>query len=245
MLFHTMSQLRADISRLFSYSDPELRMKGWIMPRDQIVTIEEVSHTQVETWLEAGEVLLVDVRETAEYEAEHISGAMLLPLSGLDPELFPTLSGKRVVLHCAIGKRSEAAARMLMAAGHDHVAHMAGGLKAWKEAGLETELPLDEPAASTPDRPALHPGEVLAQDYLAPRKLETRKLAEEIGVREERIARVVEGKVSVTPEMSLRLARFFSTEPDFWMQLQLTHDLQKARTSLGEALCKEVSPKAA
>ncbi len=189
-------------------------------------TVGEVSPLQVAGWLERGEVLLVDVREAREYEAEHIAGAMLLPLSGLDPDYFPVLPGRRVVLHCAIGKRSEAAARALAAAGRE-VAHMAGGLAAWKEAGLETELPLEEPR-----RPPLHPGQVLAREYLAPRGMDVASLAQQSGVSAARLAALLAGEGAVDSEISLRLARVFSTEPGFWMLLQVEWDLARAEAAL-------------
>ena len=90
---------------------------------------------EVKQWLDRNEIVLVDVRETSEYEKEHIAGALLLPLSSFDPEFFPSLPGKKVVLHCAVGKRSEAAGKMLLNEGHDDVIHMTGGLRDWVEAG--------------------------------------------------------------------------------------------------------------
>ena len=89
---------------------------------------------QIKEWLDRNDILLVDVRETSEYEVEHISGALLLPLSSFDPETFPHVPGKRIVLHCAVGKRSEAAGKMLLKEGHSDLAHMTGGLEAWKAA---------------------------------------------------------------------------------------------------------------
>lgn len=99
----------------------------------------EVHVAQVSEWLERKEILLVDVRETSEFEVEHINGALLLPLSRLDADAFPALPGTRIVMHCAVGKRSEAARKMLAKAGHLNVLNMTGGLNAWKAAGLETE----------------------------------------------------------------------------------------------------------
>ena len=147
------------------------------MAKDILTQIEEVTATQVQAWLENGEVLLVDVRETSEYEAEFIAGAMLLPLSSLDPDFFPVLPGQRVVLHCAIGKRSAAAAKMLIQAGHEGISHMSGGLTAWKDLGLETELPIEEPIASAPVAAAVHPGRVLVEEFLTPQKLTPDALA--------------------------------------------------------------------
>lgn len=99
----------------------------------------EADVAQVKEWLDRKDVLLVDVRETHEFEEEHISGAMLMPLSHFEPETFPSLPGVRVVVHCGIGKRSEAARKMLAKQGHFQVINMTGGLAAWKDAGFETE----------------------------------------------------------------------------------------------------------
>ena len=188
--------------------------------------LQEVDPHQVQDWLEAGAVLLVDVREPREYEAEHIAGALLLPMSSLDPDYFPVLPGRRVVLHCAIGKRSAAAARMLAALGHD-VAHMTGGLDAWKDAGLETELPLEEPA-----RKPLHPGTVLAGEYMAPKGLGVAELARETGLAAADLTALLAGKRVVDSNMSLRLARVFATEPGFWMLLQVEWDMALATRAL-------------
>ena len=101
--------------------------------------VQEADVIQVKEWLDRRDVLLVDVRETHEFEEEHISGAMLMPLSHFEPEAFPSLPGVRVVVHCGIGKRSEAARKMLAKHGHGHVINMSGGLAAWKSAGFDVE----------------------------------------------------------------------------------------------------------
>ena len=101
--------------------------------------IQAADVVQVKEWLDRKDILLVDVRETHEFEEEHISGAMLMPLSHFEPETFPSLPGVRVVVHCGIGKRSEAARKMLAKQGHLQVINMTGGLVAWKEAGFEVE----------------------------------------------------------------------------------------------------------
>ena len=67
-----------------------------------------------------------------------------MPLSSLEADLFPAVTDKPLVLHCAIGKRSAAAARMLLKAGHAKVLHMEGGLTAWKSAGLPIEEAVEE-----------------------------------------------------------------------------------------------------
>jgi rhodanese-related sulfurtransferase len=99
--------------------------------------VSDASPEQVKAWLDQGEILLVDVREVNEYAVERIHGALLYPLSTFDPAALP-LAGRKLVLHCAGGKRSATAGHKLLEAGHPHVTHLAGGLQAWKAAGLPT-----------------------------------------------------------------------------------------------------------
>jgi rhodanese-related sulfurtransferase len=80
-------------------------------------------------------VVLVDVREPAEFQAEHIEGAVLRPLSTFDPALLPQ---GEVIFQCGSGKRSVAAIQRAAAVGLPHTAHLQGGLLAWKQAGLPT-----------------------------------------------------------------------------------------------------------
>ena len=87
----------------------------------------------LQAWLASGDTVLVDVREAAEYAREHISGAGLMPLYKLDPSILPR--DKRIVLCCASGNRSQTAARRLP---FEDVAHLEGGLEAWKAAGFPT-----------------------------------------------------------------------------------------------------------
>ncbi len=193
--------------------------------------IPEADPAQVHGWLEQGAVLLVDVREAREFAAECIAGALSLPLSVLEPESFPVLPGVRVVLHCAIGKRSAAAARMLRAAGRE-VAHMAGGLAAWKAAGFDTEVAPVAGIGELAARQAEHPGQVLARDFMAPRGLDVAALAVRAGVGAADLAALVDGARAVDSLLSLRLARVFATEPGFWMQLQVDFDLSRAARAL-------------
>ena len=90
---------------------------------------------QVHAWLANGEILLVDVREANEYAFERIHGALLFPLSTFDSKALPT-DGRKLVLQCGSGKRSLMAAHKMQADGHGHLTHLAGGLQAWKAAGL-------------------------------------------------------------------------------------------------------------
>jgi rhodanese-related sulfurtransferase len=80
-----------------------------------------------------GEVLLLDVREAAEWAAGHVEGAVHLPLGSLDPSTVPT--DRLVVVVCRSGNRSGRAALALAAAG-TNAANMVGGMNAWATAGL-------------------------------------------------------------------------------------------------------------
>ncbi len=102
-------------------------------------SVMEVDAEDLRAWSAAGEVMLVDVREDEEFADERIPGALHLPLSRLDPLTFGFFArGRRVVLHCLSGGRSAKAGACLRSAGHDDIAHLRGGLLAWKAAGGET-----------------------------------------------------------------------------------------------------------
>lgn len=101
--------------------------------------IRDLTPEDVASGLEAGEILLIDVREPQETALERIPGAVLLPLSVFDPAELPDPGDRAVVFSCASGIRSVKAAEIAQAAGLPHNAHLAGGLKAWKAAGLPTE----------------------------------------------------------------------------------------------------------
>ncbi len=109
------------------------------MSADTIGDGPEVDAVTVSGWIETQEAVLVDVRETHEYEYENVPGSMLLPLSFFDPDLFPAITDNRVVFICAVGKRSAAAQKQLLQSGFSNVFNLQGGLDAWKKAGLETQ----------------------------------------------------------------------------------------------------------
>ena len=217
------------------------------MTQDTDATVQSADVAQIKDWLDRNEILLVAVRETKEYEKEHIAGSLLLPLSNFDPEVFPTLPNKKIVLHCAVGKRSEAAGKMLLNEGHSDLVHMTGGIEAWKDAGYATEIQIAPPAAEAPKPVFLcpTPGEVLQEEYLKPLKITPQALARATGLLEGRVADVLAGKSPVGVEMSLRLARYFSTASDFWVRLQLEHDLERAKVSMGEQIRQDVQPRIA
>ncbi len=107
------------------------------MPHNTPDNVTEFEPEEVKALLDAGRVLLIDVREPAEYAAERIPGALLYPLSTFDVSQLPPDESRQVVFQCAVGGRSLTAARQRRAQGLP-AAHMAGGISEWKAAGLPT-----------------------------------------------------------------------------------------------------------
>ena len=209
--------------------------------------VESADAKTVKDWYDRNEIVLVDVRETSEFELEHIAGALLLPMSSFDPEIFPVIPGKNVVLHCAIGKRSEAAGKMLLGEGHPGAIHLTGGLDAWKAAGYPTEVQILPPAKKTQEPVFLcpPPGSILDKEYLTPLNITADDLSKNIGISLNTVQALLKGETPVGVELSLRLARYFSTAPDFWVQLQLDHDMEQARHKLGAEIRAKITPRTA
>ncbi len=97
-------------------------------------TFETWTVDEVETGLNAGEVVLIDVRTPQEYMFEHVEGALLMPMTFFNAATLPGQSDKRIVFHCGSGVRSEKVSRAAIEAGFDRIAHMEGGFGAWKAA---------------------------------------------------------------------------------------------------------------
>jgi addiction module HigA family antidote len=100
-------------------------------------------------------------------------------------------------------------------------------------------------ALATPNRLTTHPGEVLSKEFLKPLGMSTNALAIALRVPATRIGAIVKGERSVTADTALRLARFFDTSPELWMNLQAMHDLTKTRIENGKAIARDVRPRAA
>jgi len=224
-------------------------------PEAKVIGVDAAT---VHSWLAKDEIVLVDVRETSEYDQEHIPGSMLLPMSSFDSELFPKFSDKKVVLHCAVGKRSEAAGKMLANEGYEGAIHMTGGIREWKAAGYATEVQFIPPpvpgdgasgAAETAPEPAAlisqSPGAVLVEEFMEPLGISQQELADDIGVGVEDISAIIDNEKAVTVELSLRLARYFSTASDFWLHVQMEHDLEKIRRDIGAEIRRQVTPRTA
>ena len=99
--------------------------------------IEDISREALKQGLADGSVVLVDVREPHEYDAGHIPGATLNALQSFDPAHLPVAQdGKRIVIACRSGSRSQTALALTQAAGRtDITTHYAGGFLDWSNAG--------------------------------------------------------------------------------------------------------------
>jgi rhodanese-related sulfurtransferase len=101
--------------------------------------VENLTPEQVAEGVRAGRMLLVDVREPNETSVESYPDAMIVPLSVFDASDIPDPQGKQVVFACRSGKRSVTASLAAQDQGYPYKSHLAGGIIAWKAAGLPTK----------------------------------------------------------------------------------------------------------
>jgi len=107
------------------------------MPRADEVT--NLTPLEVAEGLRAGRMLLVDVREPNETSVERYPDAVVVPLSAFDPSAIPDPKGREVVFACRSGRRSVTASLAAQDGGYPYKSHLAGGIIAWKQAGLPTK----------------------------------------------------------------------------------------------------------
>jgi antitoxin HigA-1 len=89
--------------------------------------------------------------------------------------------------------------------------------------------------------PPPHPGEILLEEYLKPLGLSQNKLGRDLGIPAQRVNAIVRGQRAITVDTALRLARYFKTTPQFWLNLQNHYDLEMAQESLlADQINKEV-----
>jgi rhodanese-related sulfurtransferase len=100
--------------------------------------VHDLTPDEVSKGIAEGRYLLVDVREPNEVAVEAYPDAVVVPLSGFDPGDIPDPEGKQVVFACRSGKRSVTASLAAQAGGLAYDKHLAGGMLAWKAAGLPT-----------------------------------------------------------------------------------------------------------
>lgn len=90
---------------------------------------------------------------------------------------------------------------------------------------------------------SFHPGELLRTEYMAPLGLSANALALALAVPANRITGILNGTRSVTADTAMRLARYFGTSAQFWLNMQQAHDLSKARLENAARIEQEVKPR--
>jgi len=93
--------------------------------------------------------------------------------------------------------------------------------------------------------PFPHPGETILEDYLKPLGMSVNRLAIELRVPATRMGEIIHGRRAVTADTALRLARYFNTTPNFWMNLQVSYDLAKAAGAKAKEIKRTVHPREA
>jgi rhodanese-related sulfurtransferase len=106
---------------------------------DQPESVRDLTPDEVARGLTEDRMVLVDVREPNETALERYPGAVLLPLSAFDASAIPDPQGREVVFACRSGRRSVTASLAAQEQGYPYGSHLAGGILAWKAAGLPTE----------------------------------------------------------------------------------------------------------
>jgi|SRR5690349_19646082 addiction module HigA family antidote len=90
--------------------------------------------------------------------------------------------------------------------------------------------------------PPVHPGEILREEFLHPLEMSAYALARELHVPRTRIERLASETTSMTSDTALRLARYFGTTAEFWLNLQVAYDLAHEEAAIGDELA-EIEPR--
>jgi addiction module HigA family antidote len=93
--------------------------------------------------------------------------------------------------------------------------------------------------------PPVHPGDILREDLMGPLGLSINSLARDLRVPVTRVSEIVNGRRSVTADTALRLARYFGSSPQFWLNLQAAYDLEVATRRSVERIERDVHPREA
>jgi antitoxin HigA-1 len=90
--------------------------------------------------------------------------------------------------------------------------------------------------------PPVHPGEVLREEILKPLGISINRLGRDLRVPVNRISEIVNGRRGITADTALRLARYFGTTPELWMNLQAAYDLDVAQRGSADRIARDVNP---
>ena len=88
--------------------------------------------------------------------------------------------------------------------------------------------------------PAVHPGEILLEEFLEPMGISQNQLGRSLGVSPRRVNEIVHGKRSITADTALRLAAYFGNTASFWLGLQMDYDLDVAEDALSPKIRKQI-----
>jgi antitoxin HigA-1 len=91
----------------------------------------------------------------------------------------------------------------------------------------------------------IHPGEILREEYMAPLGISANGLARALGVTPARISEIVRQRRGITGDTALRLARYFGTDAQSWLNLQIAYDLRIVELASGNAIERQVKPREA
>lgn len=95
------------------------------------------------------------------------------------------------------------------------------------------------------DLPPIHPGEQLREEFLVPLGLSAYALAKALDVPVSRIQAILKERRGISGDTALRLARYFDTTPEFWLNMQRDFELETAAAASGEEIRRKVTPRAA
>jgi addiction module HigA family antidote len=93
--------------------------------------------------------------------------------------------------------------------------------------------------------PPVHPGEVLREELLVPLAISINRLGRDLRVPVTRMSEIVNGRRGITADTALRLARYFGTTAEFWMNLQAAYDLDVAQRASADRIARDVNPREA
>jgi len=87
----------------------------------------------------------------------------------------------------------------------------------------------------------IHPGEILAEDFMAPRGLTANRLALDLHIPANRVSEIIRGRRAITADTALRFGRYFGTSAELWLGLQADYDLRIHRHQNGTRIEREVA----
>ena len=90
--------------------------------------------------------------------------------------------------------------------------------------------------------PPIHPGEILVEEFMKPLGLSANRVGRDLRVPVTRVAEIVHRRRGISSDTALRLARYFGTTPEFWMNLQSAYDLEVAQRELLDRIQRDVHP---